>query len=169
MTKKEKKITFSEEIDSKITGFAMVLAFLTWGIFLLLCPNYFGSIVATTIIRWVFIIIGALGLVAELTNDKKSNIKGLDDFFGGMICIGIWISIFIFINNLWMNIFSFVFFCFGSFCIYEGTIKIIYSSIQNIKKQEESKKGIFTDILLFLTKVASLILVILQIIEVFKK
>ncbi|MGU8579206.1 hypothetical protein ACV3RC_07875 [Clostridium perfringens] len=166
---KKKKITFSEEVDSKITGVSMVLAFLTWGIFLLLCPNYFGSILATTIIRWIFIIVGLLGLIVELTNDKKSKIKGLDDFFCGMIFIGIWISIFIFINNLWINIFSFIFFCVGSFGIYEGAIKIIYSLIQNIKEKEESKKSIFADILLFLTKVASLILVILQIIKALEK
>ncbi|HFD2029066.1 TPA: hypothetical protein ACF2C8_000795 [Clostridium perfringens] len=169
MTQKEKKITFSEEIDSKITTFAIVLAFLTWGVFLLIYPNYFGSIIATKIIRWTFIIIGGLGLVAELSNDKKSDIKGLNDFLGGIVFIGIWFYAFVFINNLWINIFSFVFFCLGTYSIYEGIIKIVYSSIQNIKKDKESKNGILTDILLFLTKVASLILVILQIVKAFGK
>lgn len=165
MSQKEEKITFSKEIDSKITGFAVVLAFLTSGIFLLLYPNYFGNILATKIIRWIFIVVGALGLMVELSNDKKSKIKGLDEFMIGILFMGIWVSIFIFINNVLMNIFSFLFFCFGAFGIYQGTIKIIYSSIQNINKEEESKRSIFTDILLFLTKVASFILVILQIIK----
>ena len=33
--KKEKKVTFSEEIDNSISGFALVITFITVGIFLL--------------------------------------------------------------------------------------------------------------------------------------
>ena len=80
MSEKDKKITFSKEIDDKISGIAVGFAFLTIGIFLLIYPDYFGHKLATSLIRWIFITIGTLGLLVEF-NKRKSSIKGVGNFF----------------------------------------------------------------------------------------
>lgn len=48
--KKEKKATFSEEIDNSISGFALVITFIIVGIFLLFNKDYFGNQIVATVI-----------------------------------------------------------------------------------------------------------------------
>lgn len=165
MAKNEKKIVFSEELDSKITGLALVLAFLSIGLFLLLFPSYFGNKLAATVIRWIFILIGIIGLMVELSKTKSTNIKGFDDFIIGVVLVGVWIALFICINIWWINVISFFIFLIGLFGLYQGLIEIIYSAIQTVRNREETKKSVTTDIGLLLTKILSLVLVIVQIIK----
>lgn len=165
MAKNKKKIIFSEEVDNKISGFALVLTFLSIGIFLLLFPNYFGNKFAATIIRWIFILIGIIGLIVELSKTKNSNIKGFDDFIIGVVLVGVWTVLFVYINIWWINVISFFVFLMGLYGLYEGLIEIIYSTIQTVKNHKETKKRVTTDIGLLLTKILSLILVIVQIIK----
>jgi hypothetical protein len=165
MEKKEKKIVFSEQVDSKITGLAIVFAFISVGIFLLLFPDYFGSKVASGIVRWIFISIGMIGLMVELSKNKKGNIKGFDNFFIGAVLVGVWTVLFLFINVWWVNIISFFFLLIGLYGLYKGLIEIIYSAYQTAKNHNETKKNITTDIALLFSKFASLVLVIVQIIK----
>lgn len=165
MAKNNKKIVFSKDVDSKISGLALVLAFLSIGIFLLLFPNYFGNKLAATIIRWIFILIGIMGLIVEFPKPKNSNIKGFDNFILGAVLVGVWIVLFLYINIWWINIISFFILPIGLFGLYRGLIEIIYSSAQAIKNQE-TNKSVTTDIVLLLTKIISLVLVIAQIIKV---
>ena len=165
MAKNEKKIVFSEEIDSRITGFALVLAFLSIGIILLLFPNYFGNKLTATIIRWIFIVIGIIGFGTELSKSKSSNIKGIDNFVLGIVFVGGWIVLFVYLNIWWINIISFFILLFGLYGLYRGLIEIIYSAVQTSKNYIETKKSVTTDIILLITKIASLVLVIFQIIK----
>ena len=58
--KKEKKVTFSEEIDNSISGFALVITFITVGIFLLFNKGYFENQIVANVVQWTFIVIGCL-------------------------------------------------------------------------------------------------------------
>lgn len=165
MGKKEKKIIFSEDVDSKISGFALVLAFLSTGIFLLLFPSYFGNKLAATIIRWIFILIGIIGLIGEVSKTNKSNIKGLDNFIIGIILFGVWAVLFVYINMWLINVISFFIFLIGLYGLYRGLMEIIYSSVQTVKNHKETRKRVSTDIGLLVTKILSLVLVIVQIIK----
>jgi hypothetical protein len=166
MDKKEKKIIFSEEVDNKISGLAVVLGFLSIGIFLLLFPSYFGNKLATALTRWIFILIGIIGLIIELSKTKGSNIKGLENFIVGIVLLGMWTVLFLYKNIWWINIISFFIFLIGLYGLYLGSIQIVYSIIQTVRSHKETKKSVTTDIGLLLTKVLGLVLVILQLIKV---
>lgn len=162
---KEKKIVFSEEIDSKISGFSLVLAFLSIGIFLLVFPDYFGNTLASRIIRWIFICMGILGFAVEFSKSKHTAIKGFDDFILGCILIALWVLLFLWANIWWVNIISFFILFIGTYGLYQGVMKIIYSASIVIKGKQESKREVSSNIILFLTKLASLVLVVIQIIK----
>ena len=70
---KEKKIVFSEEIDSTISGFALVITFIVIGIFLIFNKEYFGNQIVSAVIQWLFIIIGCLGFATEISKINKGN------------------------------------------------------------------------------------------------
>lgn len=165
MTKNEKEIIFSDEVDGKISGFALVLSFLSVGIFLLLFPEYFGNKVTATIIRWIFISIGLIGLMVELSKNKSSNIKGVDNFLAGVGLVGLWAVLFTYINIWYVNVISFFILLVGLYGLYLGLIQIIYSAIQTVRNHKENKESVTTDIGVLLTKILSLILVIVQIIK----
>ena len=50
-SQKGKKIVFSEEIDSKLSGFAVALAFIAVGVLLVFDGSYFGNETVSTIVR----------------------------------------------------------------------------------------------------------------------
>ena len=142
-----------------------MLSFLSVGVFLLLFPSYFGNKLAATIIRWIFIIIGIIGLTLELSKTKSSTIKGFDNFIIGVALVGVWTALLVYIDIWWINVISFFIFLIGSYVLYRGLIEIIYSIIQTVRTHKETKKSVTNDIGLLLTKVLSLVLVIVQIIK----
>lgn len=160
----QKKIFFSEEIDSRINGFAVVFTFVGAGLFLQFYPQYFGNEIINNAFKWLFIVVGISGFFIELTK-IKSNIKGLDNILYGAIFLGIWFTLFLLLKNVLINIFTFLFMLLGIYTMTLGIQQLIYSIIWHKKEHSELKfvsknKG---DIVLFLTKFAGLILVIVQI------
>ncbi len=166
MAKKEKKIIFNEEVDNKIEGLALVLAFLTIGIYLLIFPSCFGNKLVAIVIRWIFISIGIIGLFVEFYEAKSSDIKGLDDFIIGVIIVVPFTVLFVSTNILWIHIISFLILIIGIYGLYLGSIRIMYSIFQNVRNHKETKKNNPIDIGLLLTKILGLVLVILQLIKV---
>lgn len=71
---REKKIYFSEEIDSRITGLALVFAFIVCGLVLQFVPLYFGNEITTTVFKWLFVVIGVAGF-AVVAGKIKSGIR----------------------------------------------------------------------------------------------
>lgn len=132
-----KKITFTEEVDSKINGIALVLTFLGIGVFLIVYPQYFGNTIAAQIVQWIFILIGILGLISEVNKSNKSSIKGIDNFIIGIILLGGWAILFILWNLWYINILSLLLLVFGLYGIVRGIIEMIYS-----KKYRKKKKDI---------------------------
>ena len=65
--KKEKKVTFSEEIDNSISGFALVITFITVGIFLLFNKGYFENQIVANVVQWTFIVLGCLEFGTEVS------------------------------------------------------------------------------------------------------
>ena len=102
--KEEKKIIFSEKIDSSINGFAIVVSFIGIGMFLAYHKNYFGNTIVSKIVQWIFIIIGGLGLCVEISNlrknNPKKNIEGISDFVMGITFLVIWWIIYNYLNNV---------------------------------------------------------------------
>lgn len=159
-TKKQKKIYFSEELDSRISGFSVVFAFILSGLVLQFAPNYFGNALVTAIVKWVFIIIGLLGTIVEI-GKIKSSIYGLDDLLYGCLFLGGWTALFVFADHWVAHTLSFVILPFGAYEFARGTQLLLHSISQNFGKPREKKteKG---DILLILTKLLGVVLVIIQ-------
>lgn len=163
MAKEEKKIYFSEEIDSRINGYALALAFVVCGLLLQFLPVYFGNKIVTEVVKWTFIVIGIVGFSVEFSK-TKIGIVGLDDTILGALFIGIWFALY-WLGKHWIfNIIGLPCFLFGVYEFLSGIQKIVYSisKISHTRKtlSTEEKK---TDIILFVTKIFGLLLAIIQI------
>lgn len=164
--KKQKKIIFSEEIDSKIDGLTLGFAFIVVGLFLLLVPNYFGKELVGQIVRWIFIVIGVLGLLVEFSKSKPiSDIKGFDDLWVGALLLAGWAALFFLVKDSLWNIAGFFCLVFGMYGVFRGIFRIIYSIRLNQKNKAQTKENIASDVFLFLTKLVSLALVVLQLVK----
>jgi len=160
---KEKKIYFSEEIDSRINGYALALAFVVCGLILQFLPVYFGNKVITEVVKWIFIVFGIAGFAVE-SGKTKIGIIGLDDTVLGAMFISVWFALYWFGKHWAFNIIGFVCLLFGVYGFLSGIQKIVYSILKiphtrKILSKEEKK----TDIILFITKIFGLILAIIQI------
>ena len=163
--KKQKKIIFSEEIDGKIDGLTLGFAFIAVGLFLILVPNYFGNELVGQVVRWIFIVIGVLGLLVEFSKSKQiSEIKGFDDLWVGAFFLAVWAVFFFLVKDSLWNIAGFFCLIFGIYGVLRGIFQIIYSIHLN-KKEARTKGNIASDMLLFLTKLVSLALVVFQFIK----
>lgn len=163
---KQKKIIFSEEIDSKIDGLTLGFAFIIVGLFLLLVPNYFGNELVGQIVRWIFIVIGALGLLVELSKSKPiSEIKGFDSLWVGVLFLAGWAALFFLVKDSLWSVAGFFCLIFGTYGVLQGVFQIIYSIRLNQKNKVQTKGNIASDMLLFLTKLVSLALVVFQLIK----
>lgn len=162
----QKKFVFSEEIDGQINGLTLGFAFIFVGIFLLLVPDYFGNKLAGQIVRWVFVVLGVLGLFAAFKKLKPiSDVKGFDDLWTGIFLLAVWAALYFLTKNFWCNIIGFFCLVFGTYGAFLGFFRIIYSIRRNRKNGVHSKSMIGSDVLIFLTKIVSLALVVLQLIK----
>ena len=170
--KKEKKIVFSEEIDSIISGFSLVITFIVIGIFLIFNKNYFGNEKVASIIQWAFIIIGCLGFATEVSKmNRERGIKGIDDLVTGIFVIAIWAIIYYRVNSWEGNTIAFFFLVIGLYGGVRGIIEIGYSIVQIKKKNNIEKKHNFNitkDIILILSEIAGMGLIIVQILQAIK-
>ncbi len=168
--KKQKKIIFSEEIDRKINGLTLGFAFIVVGLFLLLVPNYFGNELVGQIVRWIFIVIGVLGLLVEFSKSKPiSDIKGFDDLWVGALLLAGWAALFFLVKDSLWNIAGFFCLVFGIYGVLRGIFQIIYSIQLNKKNKAQTKGKIVSDVLLFLTKLVSLALVVFQLVKAIQR
>ena len=164
MKKLEKKIEFTEEIDSAINGYAIAMTFIIIGLFLLYNLDYFGNNVVSIVILSIFTFWGVVGTFIELS--KNNVIKGLDDFGIGIVIFIPWLLLYILLNNIWSNIFSFIFLVFGTYFLISGIIKIGYSIMINARESNRKITTIIKDIFKILPSLASFILVIFNIIKI---
>ena len=126
MSKQPKKEIFSQEIDSRIAGFALIITFMFVGIFLLIFPNYFGSLLAASIIRWIFIALGALGFIAEMAKFKEK-IPGISDISAGVFILIIWLVVFLLVEISWVHSIIFLLLIFGIYGVLLGSFKVVYA------------------------------------------
>lgn len=163
---KEKKIFFSEEIDSRITGYALSFALIVCGLVLQFVPMYFGNQIVTETFKWVFVVIGVAGFAVE-AGKIKTGIIGLDNLFLGLLFTGIWFALFWFGKHWIFNTIGFLCLIFGAFGFFQGLQQFIYSAskIPKAKTEAQTKEKTKTDLLLFLTKLFGVVLVVVQIIK----
>lgn len=159
---KKESITFSREIDSSITGFALGITFVVSAI-LVHNLNIFHNTLINRIVIVTLLIIGILGTSVEIGKIKRSDIKGLDDFGTGVVLTAISIFVIIKFDNLVGNIICFIVLLFGVFGLAQGVFKIGYS-IKLWKRKTENKKLEILRFLTVATEVIALIAAVIQLI-----
>ncbi len=174
--KKEKEIIFNESVDDSIFGFALVLTFLSIGIFLMLGNTLFAEF--DLIIRIAFIIIGIVGFFTEMDKlNKKYNIVGSNNVFRGLTFLTFLYLIYIKVKySSWIVLFKLLYIIaflllllMGMSWIYQGLIQFAYSIYTNKKSNKLNKKKTASSIIVVVTQILGLALVILQIIEAMKQ
>lgn len=170
--KQAKKVTFSEGVDSSISGFALVITFIIVGIFLLFNKDYFGNQIVATVIQWLFIAIGLLGFGTEISKlNKNRGIKGIDDLIIGIIIVAIWAVIYYWVKNWIGNLIGFFFLIIGLYGGCRGILEIIYSLTKINKEHKEAQKSrieIIKETILILSEIAGIALIVIQILQVIK-
>lgn len=169
---KEKKIIFSEEIDSSISGFSLVITFIIVGLFLLFNKDYFENQTVSKVIQWIFIVMGCLGFGTEISKmNKDKGIRGIDDLIVGVILVGIWAVIYYFVGYWIGNVIGFLILIMGVYGSSQGIIKIIYSFTLISKNHINNKTGklhFIKEIILILSEILGIALIVVQILQAVK-
>lgn len=169
MTKNEKKnnIIFDKKIDDVINTLSISLTFIFIGILLYFELIKIGNNIVSTIVQWIFIIIGILMITTGFKKNENNNynIKGFDSLGIGITFMIIWY----FIKNLTFFLFviiAIIVLIIGTYGTIRGILEISYSLKLNLKsKDSKNTKKFIKDLILFLTKIATLVLTLLNIIK----
>ena len=163
---KEKKITFSEEIDSSITGFALGISFVISAI--LIYPlNIFHNTILNRVAIITLIVFGILGTSVEIGKIRESDVKGLDDVGLGIVITAISIFVIVKFNNFIGNTICFIGMLFGVFGLTQGVIKIAYS-IKIRKRKTGNNKVEILRLITIATEVIALIVAVIQLVAEIK-
>ena len=167
MEEKKKNIVFSEKIDSKINGYALGISFLLISTFLLINNTYFHWTGLTYFIGAVFGVFGIVGIGTEI--DKSKKIKGVGTLIVGLVCLGLWLAVFLLLkNNPIANTFGMVLLIVGAYGFVKGLLELFYSIWLEIANSERSFTKITKAIFVFATQLCGLALTILNILKIFK-
>ena len=165
--KKEKTPVFSEIIDSKINGYAIGISFLGISTFLLINNTYFYWSILTYFIGAVFGVIGIAGIGTELDRSKK--FKGIGNLVIGLLCLGIWIAIYLlFKNDPVANAFGMPALIIGAYGFVRGLLELFYSVWIETVNSKHSFSKIVKAIFVLITQLCGLALTILNILKIFK-
>lgn len=167
MEEKKKNIVFSEIIDSKINGYAIGISFLLISTFLLINNTYFYWRGLTYFVGAVFGVIGIAGIGTEI--DKSKKIKGIGNLIVGLLCLGVWLAVFLlFKNNPVANFFGTIPLIIGAYGFVRGLLEMFYSIWLSVANSDRSFTKIIKAIFLFITQICGLALTILNILKIFK-
>ena len=169
MTKKDIKtnIIFDEKIDDVINTLSISLTFILIGILLYFELIKIGNNIISTIVQWIFIVIGILMITTGFKKSENNNynIKGFDSLGIGITFMIIWY----FIKDLTFFLFviiTIIVLIIGIYGTIRGILEISYSLKLNLKnKDSKNVKKFIKDLILFFTKTATLVLTLLNIIK----
>lgn len=164
---KEKKIVFSEEIDSSIDGFALgfsfiVSAMIVWKF------NVFHNNIANVIAQTILVVLGICGTFTEIDKLSKNDKKGFGDIaLGAPITIGTVYAIWKW-DNILFNIVCFSFLLLGLFGTAQGLMRVVYSINISVRKSPNRKVGI-VKIIALITELVALAVAVVQLVTEISK
>lgn len=159
----EKKIVFSEEIDSSINGFALGISFVMLAIFVVYFKIFNNAIIEKCVAIFL-LIFGIAGTITEIGRIKKGDIKGLDDLIIGFIISVLSIVGILKLQNMYYNIGLFVVLLLGSFGTVKGILEIFYSLRLQRRKSNNTKMEIMK-IIVAITEIIALIIAVIQLVQ----
>ena len=135
---KEKKVIFSEEIDSSIDGFALGITFVLVAFFEVYF-KIFGNRMVEIVLAIGLLLFGIFGTLIEIGKISTDNIKGGDDLVTGLFLAAPSVFIIFKFNKVILNIIMFIVLAFGIFGAMKGVIEILYS-LKIKRRKTENKK-----------------------------
>ena len=159
---KDKKVTFSEEIDSSITGFSLGITLVIIALFVYYIELFHNRIIEI-IIAIILVFIGMVGTFLEIGKTKNDDIKGIDDLGIGMMFSIFAIFLILKYDKLFLNIICFLVLLFSVFATIQGILKICYS-LKIQKRNTANKKIGIAKIVVGITEIAALAVAIIQLI-----
>ena len=134
---KEKKVIFSEEIDSSIDGFALGITFVLVAFFEVYF-KIFGNRMVEIVLAIGLLLFGIFGTLIEIGKISTDNIKGGDDLVTGLFLAAPSVFIIFKFNKVILNIIMFIVLAFGIFGAMKGVIEILYSLKIKRRKTESN-------------------------------
>ena len=166
MANKEKRIVFSEAVDSKINGFAVGVSFSIISLFFLFNGNYFGLKWITYAVGAVFGIVGVAGIGIEL--DKSQKVKGILNLVLGLIFLGVWLAAFLLTEkDVLANVLAIPALVLGTYASIRGLFELFYSIWLAVVASKRSFSKIVKVFFVFVTQLCGLALTILNILKIF--
>lgn len=164
----DKKIIISERIDKRLNSLSLAISFIALGLLLTISPAFLGNEVATSVVRWAFVVLGIAGFFSSF-GDKESGIEGTGDLAAGVCVFAVAVLCFVHIPSPFNGASALVFLLFGIYGITRGLLFLIYTTKHvylsaNTDTESGIKKNVIA-IIELLTKIAALILVVAQLIK----
>lgn len=160
---KEKKVIFSEEIDSSIDGFALGITFVLVAFFEVYF-KIFGNRMVEIVLAIGLLLFGIFGTLIEIGKISTDNIKGGDDLVTGLLLAAPSVFIIFKFNKVILNIIMFIVLAFGIFGAMKGVIEILYS-LKIKRRKTENKKVEVMQIVVAATEVVALAVAIIQLVN----
>ena len=160
---KEKKVRFSEEIDSSIDGFALGITFVLVAFFEVYF-KIFGNRMVEIVLAIGLLLFGIFGTLIEIGKISTDNIKGGDDLVTGLFLAAPSVFIIFKFNKVILNIIMFIVLAFGIFGAMKGVIEILYS-LKIKRRKTENKKVEVMQIVVAATEVVALAVAIIQLVN----
>ncbi len=160
---KEKKVIFSEEIDSSIDGFALGITFVLVAFFEVYF-KIFGNRMVEIVLAIGLLLFGIFGTLIEIGKISTDNIKGGDDLVTGLFLAAPSVFIIFKFNKVILNIIMFIVLAFGIFGAMKGVIEILYS-LKIKRRKAENKKVEVMQIVVAATEVVALAVAIIQLVN----
>lgn len=159
---KDKKITFSEEVDSSITGFSLGITLILVALFVYYIELFHNKIIEI-VVAIILVFIGMIGTFLEIGKAKNDDIKGIDDLGLGIVLSTISVFLVLRYDKLPLNIVCFLVLLFSIFGTIQGILKIFYSLKIHKRKTDNKKIGILK-VIVGITEIAALAVAIIQLI-----
>lgn len=164
---KDKKIIFSEEIDSSIAGFSLGITLILVSLFVYYAEPFHNRIIEI-LVAIMLVFIGIVGTFLEIGKAKSENIKGIGDFCCGMIFTSIAIACVLKFDKLILNVVCFLALLISVFTMTSGILNILYSLKIQKRKTPDKKIGI-AKIVVGVTEITALVVAIIQLITELKE
>ena len=149
---KDKKVIFSKEIDSSITGFALGISFVLLA-GLIYYFDIFHWIIVDRIIAIILLIIGICGTCIEIGRINVEKIKGKDDLLLGLLFTIPALFLIFKYDQIVLNIICFWVLLLSLFGTIKGIIEVLYSL--RIQRRKSQNKKI--EILRFITVITEVL------------
>lgn len=157
---KEKKVIFSKEIDSSITGFALGISFVLLAGLIYYFDIFHWSIV-DRIMSIFLLVFGIGGTCIEIGRIEGEKIKGIGDFLLGLVITILALFLILKFDQIILNVFCSIVLFFSLFGTIKGVIEVFYS-LRLQRRKSQNKKIEILKVIAVITELLALAVAVFQ-------